>query len=41
MSYVVRGAGVGEWADPVDGVMGDQFSRLARYLQYGPEDTAT
>ena len=40
MSYVVRGAGVGEWADPVDAVMGDQFSRLARYLQYGPEDPA-
>lgn len=35
MTYVVRGPGLGAMADPVDGVMGVQFSRLARYVEYG------
>jgi hypothetical protein len=38
MTYVVRGPGVGALAEPVDGVMGDQFSRLARFIEYGPEE---
>lgn len=35
MTYVVRGPGLGAFADPVDGVMGGQFSRLAHYVEYG------
>lgn len=37
MTYVVRGPGLGAWADGVDGVMQDQFSRFVRYVEYGPE----
>jgi hypothetical protein len=40
MTYVVRGPGVGALAEPVDGVMGDQFSRLTRFIEYGPESGA-
>lgn len=40
MSYVVRGPGVGAWADGVDGVMGDQFHRMVRFIEYGPEAPA-
>jgi hypothetical protein len=36
MTYVVRGPGVGAFAEPVDGVMHDQFGRLAHFIEYGP-----
>lgn len=39
MTYVVRGPGLGAMADPVDGVMGGQFSRLAHYVEYGEAPT--
>ncbi|MDQ8028332.1 MAG: hypothetical protein REJ23_06370 [Brevundimonas sp.] len=35
MTYVVRGPGVGAWADGVDSVMGGQFNRLTRYIEAG------
>jgi hypothetical protein len=35
MTYVVRGEGVGAWADGVDSVMSGQFQRLTRYIEYG------
>lgn len=38
MTYVVRGPGLGAYADGVDAVMQDQFSRFTRYLEYGPEE---
>jgi hypothetical protein len=37
MTYVVRGPGIGAFAEPVDGVMHDQFGRLAHYIEYGPD----
>lgn len=37
MTYVVRGPGLGAYADGVDAVMQDQFSRFTRYIEYGPE----
>lgn len=37
MTYVVRGPGLGAFADAVDGVMGEQFRRMARFIEYGPE----
>ena len=40
MSYVVRGPGVGAWADGVDGVMRDQFNRLVRFVEYGEAPAA-
>ena len=42
MSYVVRGPGLGAFADSVDGVMHDQYRRLIRYIDYGepPADDA-
>lgn len=35
MSYVVRGPGLGAFADGVDGVMTIQFDRLVRFIQHG------
>ncbi|MGA0544702.1 hypothetical protein ACO2Q1_05475 [Brevundimonas sp. VNH65] len=35
MSYVVRGPGMGAFADGVDGVMTIQFDRLVRFIQHG------
>ena len=35
MTYVVRGPGIGAWADGVDGVMSTQFYRLVRFIEYG------
>ena len=35
MTFVVEGAGVGAFADAVDSVMGVQFARLARFIEYG------
>lgn len=35
MTYVVRGPGLGAWADGVDTVMTIQFNRLARFIEYG------
>ncbi len=35
MSYVVRGEGVGAIADGVDAVMGEQFQRMVRFVEYG------
>ena len=35
MTYVVRGTGVGAFADAVDGVMGQQFGRLTHLMEYG------
>ena len=35
MIFVVEGAGLGAFADAVDGVMGGQFARLARFVEYG------
>lgn len=35
MTYVVRGPGLGAWADGVDGVMTGQFRRLVRFIEYG------
>jgi hypothetical protein len=40
MTYVVRGEGIGAMADGVDGVMGQQFSRMIRFIEYGPEAPA-
>ncbi len=40
MTYVVRGRDLGAYADGVDAVMQDQFSRFIRYLEYGPEAPA-
>ena len=37
MTYVVRGPGLGAYADGVDAVMQDQFYRFIRYIHYGPE----
>jgi hypothetical protein len=37
MTYVVRGPGIGAFAEPVDGVMQTQFGRLARFIEYGPD----
>lgn len=38
MSYVVRGEDVGAMADAVDAVMGDQFHRMVRFIEYGPAE---
>lgn len=35
MTFVVEGAGLGAFADAVDGVMSGQFARLARFIEYG------
>lgn len=35
MTFVVEGAGLGAFADAVDGVMGGQFARLSRFIEYG------
>lgn len=35
MTYVVRGEGVGAWADGVDAVMQGQYTRLIHYVEYG------
>lgn len=35
MTYVVRGPGVGAWADGVDAVMQGQYARLLHYVEYG------
>lgn len=35
MTYVVRGPGIGAWADGVDAVMGDQYARLLYFVEYG------
>lgn len=35
MTYVVRGEGVGAWADGVDAVMQGQYTRLTHYVEYG------
>lgn len=35
MSYMVRGPGLGAFADAVDGVMQDQYSRLIHFIHYG------
>lgn len=35
MTFIVRGPGLGAMADPVDGMMQGQFSRLAHYVEYG------
>lgn len=35
ITYVVRGEGVGAWADGVDGVMRGQYGRLTHFLHYG------
>lgn len=35
MSYVVRGEGVGAFADAVDSVMVEQFQRMVRFIEYG------
>lgn len=42
MTYVVRGPGLGAMADPVNGVMQLQFSRLTHYVEYGepPSESA-
>lgn len=40
MTYVVRGPGVGAFAEPVDGVMQTQFGRLAHFIEYGPDEPA-
>lgn len=34
MTYVVRGPGVGAWADGVDAVMQVQYSRLLHFVEY-------
>lgn len=34
MTYVVRGPGVGAWADGVDSVMQVQYSRLLHFVEY-------
>ena len=38
MTYVVRGPGIGAFAEAVDGVMGQQFGRLARFIEHGEPD---
>lgn len=35
ITYVVRGEGVGAWADGVDGVMRGQYGRFTHFLHYG------
>lgn len=35
MTYVVRGPGLGAFADGVDGVMTTQFRRMVRFIEYG------
>lgn len=40
MTYVIRGEGLGAMADGVDAVMGDQFRRMVRFIEYGPEEPA-
>lgn len=35
MTFTVEGPGLGAFAGPVDGVMSDQFSRWARYVETG------
>ena len=35
MTFAGDGTGLGAFAGPVDGVMGDQFSRWAHYVEYG------
>ncbi len=37
MTYVVRGPGLGAFAEGVDGVMQGQFSRWVRFAEYGPD----
>ena len=34
-TYVIRGPGLGAMADGVDAVMGEQFSRMIRFIHYG------
>lgn len=35
MTYVVRGPGLGAYADAVDSVMGDQYGRFIHFVEYG------
>lgn len=35
MTFVVEGPGLGAMADPVNSVMGVQFARFIRYVEYG------
>ncbi len=35
MTYVVRGPGIGAFADAGDGVMGQQFGRLTHLIEFG------
>ena len=35
MTFTVEGPGLGAFAGPVDGVMGDQFARWVRYVEAG------
>lgn len=37
MTYVVRGPDLGAFAEDVDGVMQDQFSRWVHFTEYGPD----
>ncbi len=37
MTYVVRGPGLGAFAEGVDGVMQGQFSRWVHFAEYGPD----
>lgn len=40
MTYVVRGPGVGGWADGVDAVMQVQYGRLTHFVEYGEAPAA-
>ena len=40
MTYVVRGEGVGAWADGVDAVMRGQYARLMHFVEYGEAPAA-
>lgn len=40
MTYVVRGPGVGAWADGVDAVMQVQYGRLMHFVEYGEAPAA-
>lgn len=40
ISYVVRGPGVGAWAEGVDSVMRGQYGRYTHYLHYGEAPSA-
>lgn len=39
MSFVVRGPGLGAFADPVEAVMRDQFGRMTHFIHYGEAPT--